>query len=153
MLELRDFITQDCILHPLEAKDSRSAIEELVGHLAALDLIEDADTISSIVWAREQQRSTGIGEGIAVPHGRCERVDSIVAAIGFAEEPIDFNAGDGKPISLIVLLVSPTENTSVHVQALGASSRRLSNQGIRKSIRRSSDAESLFTLLCDQPIG
>ena len=153
MLELTDFLSPECILHPLKATDARGAIDELVKHLADLDLLEHPSEISEIVWAREQQRSTGIGDGIAVPHGRADHVDRIVAAIGLAPEPIDFKAGDGKPVSLVVLLVSPTENTSVHVQALGAISRRLSDEQARHAVRNSCDACSLFDVLCNQAIG
>ena len=153
MLELTDFLTPECVRYPLKAVDARGAIDELVAHLADIGLIENPTAISEIVWNREQQRSTGIGDGIAVPHGRCDRVKQIVAAIGLAPDPINFNAGDGKPVSLIVLLVSPTENTSVHVQALGAISRRLSDERARNAIRQSTDAQALFDLLCNQAIG
>ena len=74
MLDIADFISPQCIIHPLKATDARCAIEELVSHLADLELIHDPETICNIVWTREQQRSTGIGDGIAVPHGRCDRV-------------------------------------------------------------------------------
>ena len=147
MLELHDFITSDCIVLPLRASDAQGAIEELVGHLASLERIVDANRITEVVWTREQQRSTGIGDGIAVPHGRCEHVERIVAAVGIADPPIDFKSGDGKAVNLVVLLVSPTEDTALHVQALGAISRRLSDGQVRRAIRGCTDATGVFDLL------
>lgn len=147
MLELHDFITPDCIVHPLQATDAHGAIVELVEHLAELGRIADAQRIVDAVWTREQQRSTGIGDGIAVPHGRCEHVERIVAAVGVATPPIDFKSGDGKPVNLVVLLVSPSEDTALHVQALGAISRRLSSEEIRRSIRNCTDAAGVYQLL------
>lgn len=147
MLELCDFISSENVRHPLEARDPRAAIEELVSLLHQQGRIQDPDTICQIVWEREQQRSTGIGEGIAVPHGRCEHLDEIAAAVGYAPEPIDFGSGDGKPVHLVFLLVSPTENTSIHVQALGAISRHLGQDPTRRAVSKVEDAEELFALL------
>ena len=117
-------------------------------HLAATGRIDDAETIIEAVWTREQQRSTGIGDGIAVPHGRCEHMDQIVAAIGTADPAIDFQASDGKAVNLVVLLVSPTRNTTLHVQALGAISRRLGHAEIRRRLRNCPDAGCVYDVLC-----
>ncbi len=148
MLALNDFITADCIVHPLQATDVRGAITELVHRLESLGRIEAAGPIVDAVWAREQQRSTGIGDGIAVPHGRCGHVDHIVAAVGTASPPLDFKTGDGKPVNLVVLLVSPTENTALHIQALGAISRRLGDPDVRRRLRNCPDAACVHDVLC-----
>ena len=134
-------------MHPLHASDVHGAIAELVEHLSGLGRLVDPDRIADVVWTREQQRSTGIGDGIAVPHGRCEHVEQIVAAVGVADSPIDFKSGDGKAVNLVVLLVSPTENTALHVQALGAISRRLSDEQVRRAIRGCQDATGVYELL------
>ena len=149
MLALTNFITPDCIVHHLQATDAQGAITELVHHLARIGRIEEAEPIVEAVWAREQQRSTGIGDGIAVPHGRCEHVERIVAAIGTADPAIDFRASDGKAINLVVLLVSPTQNTTLHVQALGAISRRLGDAEIRRRLRSCPDAACVHDVLCN----
>ena len=148
MLELTDFITPECIVHSLQAADAQSAITELVHHLAAIGSIDAAQPIIEAVWTREQQRSTGIGDGIAVPHGRCDHVDRIVAAVGTADPAIDFKAGDGKPVNLVVLLVSPTENTTLHIQALGAISRLLGDPDVRRRLRNCPDAACVHDVLC-----
>ena len=148
MIELHALIQPDCILHPLTASEPHGVIRELVQLLHARNLIADAEETADAVWAREQQRSTGIGDGIAVPHGRCEHMDQIVAAIGTADPAIDFQASDGKAVNLVVLLVSPTRNTTLHVQALGAISRRLGHAEIRRRLRNCPDAGCVYDVLC-----
>ena len=148
MIEVQSLIQLDCIRHPLEATDTRGAITELIQLLHEQGLVADAEDTADAVWARELQRSTGIGEGLAVPHGRCPALRKVVAAVGWTPTPIDFKAADGKPVQLIVLIVSPPEDTSAHVQALGAISRVLSQAAIREAAMESTSAESLHSILC-----
>ena len=92
MIELHALIQPDCIMHPLTADDPHGVIRELVQLLHDRNLIADAEETADAVWAREQQRSTGIGEGLAIPHGRCASLKRVVAAVGWAAAPIDFKA-------------------------------------------------------------
>ena len=148
MIELQSLIQLDCIKHPLDARDPRGVITELVQMLHDRKLVADVDEIADAVWAREQQRSTGIGEGLAIPHGRCASLRKVVAAVGWTDTPIDFQAADGNPVQLIVLIVSPTDDTTHHVQALGAISRTLGRTEIRHAAMKSASAEALHGILC-----
>ena len=148
MIELQSLIQLDCIKHPLDACDPRGVITELVQMLHDRKLVADVDEIADAVWAREQQRSTGIGEGLAIPHGRCASLRKVVAAVGWTDTPIDFQAADDKPVQLIVLIVSPTDDTTHHVQALGAISRTLGRAEIRHAAMKSTSAEALHDILC-----
>jgi mannitol/fructose-specific phosphotransferase system IIA component (Ntr-type) len=148
MIKLDALIQPDCIRHPLNADDPRGVIMELVQMLRDQSLVADVDEIADAVWAREQQRSTGIGEGLAIPHGRCDSLRKVVAAVGWTDTPIDFQAADGKPVRLIVLIVSPTDDTTHHVQALGAISRTLGHATIRQAAMESTSAETLHAILC-----
>ena len=148
MIELQSLIQLDCIRHPLNADDPRGVITELVQMLHDRNLVADVDETADAVWAREQQRSTGIGEGLAIPHGRCASLRKVVAAVGWTSTPIDFKAPDGNPVQLIVLIVSPTDDTTNHVQALGAISRTLGQVAIRQAAMESTSAEALHAVLC-----
>ena len=150
MIELKSLIQPDCILHPLKGAEPQSVIRELVELLHERGLVKDAEETTAAVWAREQQRSTGIGEGLAVPHGRCASLKKVVAAIGWTDAPIDFKAGDGIPVNLIALIISPPEDTSGHVQALGAISRVLGDRTVRNAAGACTSAEALYTLLCEK---
>ena len=103
-MKIADILSPKAVKAPLEATEKKAAIFELIDLLGAADLISDAEQLRTVVWEREQQRSTGIGEGLAIPHGKCACSESLVMAIGRPSVPIDFASVDKKPVKLIVLL-------------------------------------------------
>ncbi|MHC4309625.1 MAG: PTS sugar transporter subunit IIA, partial [Planctomycetota bacterium] len=120
---LTQILQQNCVKAPLEGKEKESVIRELVELLDANGLLLDKDVVLDAVFTREQTRSTGIGSGIAIPHGKCKAVKELVMALGVAGEPIDFESVDGQPVTIIILLVSPADQTGPHIQALARISR------------------------------
>jgi len=145
-MELIDLIQENTIRVPLVANDRQEAIGELVDVLGSVDAISDCDTIRQLVWERELQRTTGIGEGLAIPHGRCDNLTHMVMAMGKPETPIDFASADKRPVELIILLVSPTNNTSDHIQALGRISRLMVDRTFREDAYATESANELFEL-------
>ena len=145
-MRLLDILTPSTVKAPLDATDKKGAIRELVDLLASAGAISDADRLMTAVWEREQQRSTGIGEGLAIPHGKCDTVTELAMAIGRPAEPIDFNAIDMRPVKLIVLLASPPDRTADHIQALGKISRLMSHAEFRDQTYRAESGEALFEL-------
>ncbi|MEE2907987.1 MAG: PTS sugar transporter subunit IIA, partial [Planctomycetota bacterium] len=117
-MDLLKLISPEICCMPLKACDRRGVIQELVDHLAGLGMVKDADRIGEIVWEREMQRTTGIGEGLAVPHGRCPSLDKLMIAMGVPTQPIDFQSFDRKPVQFIVLVLSPEDAITDHVQVL-----------------------------------
>ncbi len=128
----------------LESTDRQGAIGELVDALASSGCISDADTIKQLVWERELQRSTGIGEGLAIPHGRCDKLTDLVMAMGRPATPIDFSSPDKRPVELVILLVSPSENTADHIQALGRISRLMVDRTFRETAYATETPQTLF---------
>ena len=145
-MELIDIIQENTIRVPLVASDRQEAIGELVDVLGDVGAISDCDTIRQLVWERELQRTTGIGEGLAIPHGRCDNLTHMVMAMGKPETPIDFASADKRPVELIILLVSPTNNTSDHIQALGRISRLMVDRAFREDAYATESASELFEL-------
>jgi fructose-specific phosphotransferase system IIA component len=145
-MNLSTLIQENTIRVPLAAPDRQGAISELVDALAAEGCISNCEVIKQAVWERELQRTTGIGEGLAIPHGRCEHLEKMVMAMGRPSNPIDFSSPDKRPVELIILLVSPTENTSDHIQALGKISRLMVNRPFREAAYATENATDLFTL-------
>ena len=145
-MELIDLIQENTIRVPLAAKDRQEAIGELVDVLDSASAISDSETIRQLVWERELQRTTGIGEGLAIPHGRCDDLTHMVMAMGRPETPIDFASADKRPVELIILLVSPTNNTSDHIQALGRISRLMVDRTFREDAYATESASELFEL-------
>jgi len=136
-----------CIKVPLEGKDKTSVISELIGLLDAAGLLLDKRAASEAVFMREQTRSTGIGSGIAIPHGKCRGVRELVMALGIAHEPIDFESVDGKPVTIVILLVSPADQTGPHIQALAKISRLMLDEQFRQTLANASTADQVYQLL------
>ena len=146
-MNLLDIITPECVKAPLEATDKRGAIDELVDLLAEQDRIQQADVLKEAVWTREQTRTTGIGHGLAIPHGKSEGLSEIVMAIGKPAEPMDFEAIDGQPVRLIVLLASPPDKNSDHIQALARVSRLMTLEDFRSKVYEAASGEEIWELL------
>ena len=97
-MRLTDILERECVRVPLEATDKHGAIDELVAVLAEHAGFDDVESLQKAVWDREQTRTTGIGHGIGIPHGKAAGVDRLRMAVGKPAEPIDFDAIDRKPV-------------------------------------------------------
>ena len=132
---------------PLQGRDKRSVITELVNMLDASKLLSNRDVALQAVLTREQTRSTVVGSGIAIPHGKCKAVRELVMAIGIASQPIDFGSVDCKPVSIVILLISPSDQTRQHIQALAKISRLMLDETLRHKLQKINDAEETCELL------
>ncbi len=144
---LTQILQPACVKVPLQGKDKNAVITELVDLLDANGLLQDRNASLDAVFVREQTRSTGIGSGIAIPHGKCKGVRELVMAIGIAREPIDFESVDDKPVTIIILLVSPIDQTGPHIQALARISRLMLDEQFRQSLENAGSAEDAYDLL------
>ena len=145
-MNITDILSPKAVKVPLVSTEKKAVIDELVDLLNDSGLITDPDTLKCIVWEREQQRSTGIGDGLAIPHGRSDCSEDLVMAIGRPAEPIDFDSLDHNPVELVVLLASPPTRTSDHIQALGKISRIMADLNFRKAAYSAASAETLYQL-------
>jgi len=136
-----------CVKVPLEGKDKQSVITELVDLLDTNGLLLDKAEALDAVQLRERTRSTGIGSGIAIPHGKCKAVKELVMAIGVAAGPIEFESVDGKPVTIIILLVSPANQTGPHIQALAKISKLMLDEQFRQALEKAATAEQAYELL------
>lgn len=144
---LTQILEVSCVRVPLEAKEKLSIITELVDLLDANKLLSDREGALNAVLTREKTRSTGIGSGVAIPHGKCKAVKELVMAIGIAAEPIEFESVDGKGVTIVILLVSPTDQTGSHIQALARISRLMLDEEFKQSMENAASAEELYELL------
>ncbi len=144
---LTQILQPSCIKAPLASKDKDSAIEELVNVLAAAGQVNNANAAIEAVMAREQTRSTGIGSGIAIPHGKTSAVKELVMAVGIAAEPIEFESIDNKPVSILVMLISPPEKTGPHIQALARISRLLLDEQFKSKLEKAGSPEEVYELI------
>jgi len=143
-MQLTEILQTNCLQVPLEAADKHGAIDELVELLASENLVSDPDQLKAAVWEREQTRTTGIGHGIAIPHGKSEGIDELRAAVGKPKQPLDFGAIDGQPVDLIILLASPVDQTGPHIQALAKISRMLTDDSLRHALKQCDSCQSMY---------
>lgn len=149
-MNLLDILKPDCIRVPLHATEKRAALDELVDLLAATHDIADATPLKEAVWKREQTRTTGIGHGLAIPHGKSESVPGLLLALGKPAQPIEFASIDRKPVRLIILVASAPDRTNEHIQALAHISRLLTSEPFRESLYAATTADDLYRLFARQ---
>lgn len=140
-LLLTELLAPDRIRIPLRSRDKAGVIAELSRFLArAAGVPEEDDAIREAVLEREAVLSTGIGGGVAIPHGKTSRVEELVLVAGKTEEPIDFEALDGRPVRLVLMLVGPESAAALHVKVLSRISRLLRNEALRERLLETSTA-------------
>lgn len=149
-MRLSEILKPQNIKVSLDAITKTEAITELVDLLGANGELQEHGKVLDAVLEREATRTTGIGNGLAIPHGKCGGVDHLVMAIGRATTPIDFQAIDGRPVTLIWLLASPPDKTGPHITALARISKLMTVDRFRRAINEAPTAEQLYALIIEQ---
>lgn len=149
-MRLSEILKPQNIKVPLEAKTKSEAISELVNLLAANGEISDPKQVMEAVLDREATRTTGIGNGLAIPHGKCNGTDHLSMAIGRPSTPVDFQAIDGRPVTLIWLLTSPPDKTGPHIHALARISRLMTIEKFRQALAQAKTAQELYDAIVQQ---
>ncbi len=142
-MELHKLLTPDHIRVPLAATEKIGVISELVGLVNSLGVLADHQAALQAVLRREAERTTGIGYGLAIPHGKTDGTETLVMAAGKPSKPVDFQSLDGRPVTFVVLLLSPTLQTGPHIQALAKISRLMNVEEFRNAVDRASSAQEL----------
>lgn len=144
---LTDLLSVDRIKIPLQSRSKDEILRELVQVIRDEDAITDPDEVLRAVREREAVLSTGIGHGVAIPHGKSPVVPNLVMAAGCTAEPIDFDALDGQPVRLFFLLVGPETAAGPHIKALSRISRLVRRDDARERLLQSKSAEEFFRAL------
>lgn len=150
MFKIGDVLERHHVIPGLNSPDKRALLEELA-HKAALALKIDEKEIHAALQAREQLGSTGVGNGIAIPHARIAGLTKPFGMFVRLERAIDFSAIDAQPADLIFLLLTPDQSSGIHLSALAAISRRLRDTGTAWAIRGANNAVEIFNALADEP--
>lgn len=144
---LNQILQPGCVKVPLQGRDKQSAITELVEVLDAGRLLLNKEIALQAVLTRERTKSTVVGAGVAIPHGKCKAVRESVIAIGIAKHPIDFGSDDVSLVSIVILLISPSDQTRQHIQALANISRLMLDNSLRNKLQKVNVAEEACELL------
>lgn len=143
-MKLKEILSEDLIKVPLTGREKRQVIEEMVDVLATARRIKSKDEVLKAILEREALMSTGVGDGVAIPHGKAEAAPEIVAALGIAKAPVDFDAIDDKPVNLVWLLVGPPHQTGPHLKALSRISRLVHKRDFRERLATANTAADAF---------
>jgi nitrogen PTS system EIIA component len=150
-MKLSDIVCLDGIVAQLKSKQRDDVIRELVLALCKSGKIpkDSAEGIAKAVIKRENEASTGIGKGVAVPHVKCPKVKDPIAAVGCLADGLDFSSLDKQPVYSVILLVSPADNPDKHLQAMETVFRNLQKDDFRRFLRQAQSAEEIQEIIQD----
>ncbi len=148
-MKLSDFVVRDAILVDLQATTKEPAIREIVQSLCGSGRLAeaDADGVARAILNREELGSTGIGQGVAVPHTRHPKVDRLIGTVALSRKGVDFAALDGEPVDVLFLLVSPPNQPGDHLRALENISRHLKDERFVSFLRQAKTREQVIDVL------
>ena len=149
-MRLTDTLKLANIKVPLAATAKTDAIRELINLLAANGDVPDPAKVLEAVLDREATRTTGIGYGLAIPHGKTAGAASLTMAIGKCAQPIDFQAIDGRPVSIVWLLVSPPDKSVAHIATLARITKLMMIDKFRVEMSRATDPAAVLKLVGEQ---
>jgi nitrogen PTS system EIIA component len=149
-MQITDMFKKEYIIEELKAKSKRAVLAELSEIFTRYHVGLQGEAMLEVLLDREKLGSTGIGDGIAIPHGKLKGLDSLVISFGRSHEGIDFDAIDGKPVHIFFLLMAPESSTGQHLKALAKISRMLKDPEFRGSLLSAKNAEELYRKIADK---
>jgi len=145
-MKIVEFLRPDAVIASLSGQTAQAVLAELSRPLAAIHHV-DAQKLLDTLLEREKLGSTGIGEGVAIPHGKVAGLPALMASFGRTTAGVDFRAIDGKPTHLFFTLFAPENSAGAHLKALARISRIFKNPAFRDAILRAPDAAEIYRLI------
>jgi PTS system nitrogen regulatory IIA component len=147
-MEIADLLSPDAVLSHLKAASKKQVLQEMAHKAASLTRLPER-RIFEILSEREKLGSTGMGQGIAIPHGRVPGIERMTGLFAQLDHPVDFDAMDDQPVDLVFLLLAPEGAGADHLKALARVSRLLRNQSMCEKLRAAPHAATLYALLTE----
>jgi PTS system nitrogen regulatory IIA component len=149
-MKITDLLKREFVIERLKAGNKRDALAELAGVFARGGITVDSEAMLHVLLERERLGSTGIGDGIAIPHGKLPSLEEMVVSFGRSRDGIAFEAMDGKPVHLFFLLMAPENSAGQHLKALAKISRMLKDANFRKNLLEAKMHEDLFRIIVEK---
>ncbi len=149
-MNLRKALTKETVLLELKSDTKNGVIEEMLDLLISAGRIKnpnDRKEVLKVIMDRERKMSTGMQNGIAIPHGKTNLVDNLIAAVALKKTGIDFGALDGQPSKIFIMTLSPDTRTGPHIQFLAEISRQLNDATVRERILNAQSPEEIVNSL------
>ena len=149
-MKIDDILKKDSIIANLVGTNKKEVLREITDFLQDLGLITNKETLFNTLMEREKLGSTGIGENVAIPHGKSEELSQIVTVFGRSLGGVNFESLDQKPVHFVCMVIAPSNSTGQHLKALARISRLLKNQELRQGILKLEDANEIYALLLEE---
>jgi PTS system nitrogen regulatory IIA component len=149
-MKITEMLRREFVLEELKSRNKRDVLAELAGVFVTGKLNANPEAMLHVLLERERLGSTGIGDGIAIPHGKVPGLDEMVVSFGRSREGIGFEAMDGKPVHLFFLLMAPENSAGQHLKALAKISRMLKDPNFRKNLLNAQMHADLFRIIAEK---
>jgi nitrogen PTS system EIIA component len=147
-MKILDVLKKEVILEDLKAQDKKEVLEELAAPVAAASGARYEDIVK-VLLERERLGSTGIGNGIGIPHGKLKGLDSLALGVGISRKGVDFESIDGRPTHIFFLLITPENSTGLHLKLLAQISRILKNDLTRDKLISAGDRDEILATIAE----
>ena len=151
-MNISDLLAPDAVFGSLKVQSKKQLLQELAARAALVTRIPERRILETLV-ERERLGTTGVGQGIAIPHGRLADIKKIAGLFARLETPIDYDAVDNQPVDLVFLLLAPEGAGADHLKALARASRLLRNQAATEKLRAAKSPEALYAILTEPTTG
>ncbi len=148
-MKILDVLQKDTIISNLQSQDKKGILEELVNPVARLTGVSHEDFMR-VLLERERLGSTGIGNGIGIPHGKLKELQSLVLGFGLSRKGVDFESMDGLPTHIFFLLVTPENSTGLHLKLLARISRILKHEPFKTRLLNAADSDEIYSIIKEE---
>jgi nitrogen PTS system EIIA component len=146
-MKILEILPKKAIIPDLKGRTKKQVLDELIDALLMEKPELDRERLMAVLLERERLGSTGIGDGIAIPHGKLKDLDQLILSFGKSALGVDFESMDGKPVHLFFLLVAPENCTGIHLRALARIARLLKNAPVRRRLASASTQDEIFSVI------
>jgi PTS system nitrogen regulatory IIA component len=148
-MKILDVLPKEAVIDDLKAVDKKGVLEELAVPVAKISGINHEDLVK-VLMEREQLGSTGIGDGIGIPHGKVKGLNSLILGFGLSQKGVDFDSMDGLPAHLFFLLITPENSTGLHLKLLARISKMLKNDIFKEKLFRATSTDEIYSIIKEE---
>ena len=149
-MKIDEILKKESVIADITGKNKLDVIKEMTERLKQNDTIKNDQALYATLMEREKLGSTGIGENVAIPHGKSDELTQIITVFARSLSGIDFEALDQKPVHFVCMVIAPAHSTGQHLKALAKISRLFKNQTLREGILKAEDSNAIYSILLEE---
>ncbi len=149
-MKIDEILKKESVIADLVGKNKLEVIKEMTECLKQNNIIKDDQALFATLMEREKLGSTGIGENVAIPHGKSDELTQIITVFARSLDGVDFESLDQKPVHFVCMVIAPAHSTGQHLKALARISRLFKNQALREGILKAEDSNAIYSILLEE---